>query len=94
MTEVQRTEFDGLLLPTGELLPHVQQFGEQQIEFTFLGNNAEGFPTWIVWSAQDPFLIGILSRRKVGYDLEQRTSAGPLLQQSVTLGRVQRALRG
>lgn len=94
MGEVQK-QGDGIVaLSTDRLIPNVQRIGSQDIEFTFLGPNASGQPTWIMWNASEPFLIGMLSQGKMGYHFEQRTGDGVQLLENITLNRVQRALGG
>ena len=94
MGEVQQ-HGDGIVaLSTDRLTPHVQRIGSQEIEFTFLGPNAAGQPTWIMWNSNEPYLIGMLSQGKMGYHFEQRTSTGVLFHENISLSRVQRALGG
>ncbi|GAA1571802.1 hypothetical protein ACIFOC_01118 [Leucobacter aridicollis] len=94
MSEVQRQGEKVLALPTDRLMPHIQRFGQQAIEFTFLGPNMQGQPTWIMWNANEPYLIGMLSQGKMGYHFEQRTGDGVQRLENISLNRVQRALGG
>lgn len=92
--EVQKTGNDVVALSTERLMPSVQRIGAREIEFTFLGPNSAGQPTWVMWNAEDPYLIGMLSQGKIGYTFEQRTTDGPMLLEGISLQRVQRALGG
>lgn len=94
MSEVQQTGSAIVALSTDRLMPRVQRIGDRDIEITFLGPNANGLPTWIMWNADEPHLIGMLSQGKIGYNFEQRTSSGVLVHEGITLNRVQRALGG
>ena len=94
MSEMQQTGNGSVALSTDALVPSVQRIGGRDIEITFLGTNASGQPTWIMWNASDPHLIGMLSQGKMGYHFEQRTSSGVLVHENISLGRVQRALGG
>ncbi len=94
MSEMQQTGNGGVALSTDVLVPSVQRIGRHDIEITFLGNNAYGQPTWIMWNASDPHLIGMLSQSRMGYHFEQRTSSGVLVHENISLNRVQRALGG
>ena len=94
MNEVQQHGDGVVALSTDRLIPHVQRIGQQEIEFTFLGPNRQGQPTWIMWNANEPFLIGMLSQGKMGYHFEQRTGEGVQRLENISLNRVQRALGG
>lgn len=94
MSEMQQTGHSGVALSHNALMPSVQRIGERDIEITYLGTNAHGQPTWIMWNASEPYLIGMLSRGKMGYHFEQRTSSGVMLHENISLNRVQRALGG
>ncbi|MBL3686264.1 hypothetical protein D3248_04760 [Leucobacter zeae] len=94
MSEVQQSSKGGVALSRDALSPDVQLIGSREIEVTFLGTNAYGQPTWIMWNASEPYLIGMLSQGKMGYHFEQRTSSGVLLHENISLSRVQRALGG
>ncbi|KAM9862986.1 hypothetical protein ACI1US_01124 [Leucobacter sp. BZR 635] len=94
MSEVQRQGEKVLALPTDRLMPNIQRFGKQAIEFTFLGPNIHGQPTWIMWNASEPNFIGMLSQGKMGYHFEQRTGDGVHRLENISLNRVQRALGG
>ncbi|MBL3698761.1 hypothetical protein [Leucobacter luti] len=94
MSEMQHVGSGGVALSKDVLAPSVQRIGSRNIEITFLGPNAQGQPTWIMWSAEEPYLIGMLSQGKMGYRFEQRTSSGALLHENISLSRVQRALGG
>lgn len=75
-----------------DLVPHVQSFGDRDIEVTYLGENTRGRPTWIMWRAEEPSLIGLLTQSQLGFDFEQRTSAGVFVHENISLKRLQRAL--
>ena len=94
MSEMQQAGHGSVALSTDRLMPRVQRIGNRDIEITFLGKNAAGLPTWIMWSASEPHLIGLLSQGRMGYNLEQSTSSGVMLQENISLSRVQRALGG
>lgn len=94
MSEMQETGNGGVALSRDALMPSVQRIGGRDIEVTFLGRNAQGQPTWILWNATDPYLIGMLCQGKMGFNFEQRTTSGVMLHENVTLNRVQRALGG
>lgn len=92
MNELQQQDDAVVALSTDRLMPHVQQIGSQQIEITFLGPNAAGQPTWIMWNPKEPTLIGMLSQGKMGYHFEQRTGSGVQRLENISLNRVRRAL--
>lgn len=92
MSEMQHTSNGAVGLPTRRMVPMVQQFGKREIEMTFLGNNSHGQPTWILWNPAEPYLIGVLSQGKIGFNFEQSTSQGVMLHEGISLSRVQRAL--
>lgn len=94
MSEMQQTGSDIVALSTERLMPTVQRIGSRDIEFTFLGPNTKGQPTWVMWNAEDPYLLGMLSQGKIGYTFEQMTTAGPQVHEGISLSRVQRALEG
>lgn len=94
MSEVQQHGEGVVALSTDRLMPHVQRIGKLDIEFTFLGPNMYGQPTWIMWNAEEPTLIGMLSQGKMGYHFEQRTGGGVQRLENISLNRVQRALGG
>ncbi|WP_336658960.1 hypothetical protein [Leucobacter sp. USHLN153] len=94
MSELQQTENGSVALSRNQLMPDVQRIGTRQIEITYLGKNADGLPTWIMWNADEPMFIGMLRQGKMGYHFEQRTSSGVLLLENISLSRVQRALGG
>lgn len=94
MNEVQQSKSDVVALSTERLMPSVQRIGSRDIEFTFLGPNSSGLPTWVMWNADEPHLIGLLSQGKIGYTFEQRTTDGPRVLEGISLKRVQRALGG
>lgn len=75
-------------------MPSMQRIGARDIEITFLGPNAQGQPTWVMWNASEPHLIGLLSQGRIGYHFEQRTSSGVFVHENISLARVQRALGG
>lgn len=74
------------------MVPIMQKIGGRDIESTFLGDNAFGQPTWVLWNPREPYLIGILRQGQLGYTFEQRTSHGVMLHEDVSFKRVQRAL--
>lgn len=94
MSEMQQGASGGVALLRDTLMPSVQRIGNRDIEITFLGTNAFGQPTWIMWNASEPHLIGMLCQGKMGYNFEQRTSSGVMLHENISLSRVQRALGG
>lgn len=94
MSEMQQTGSGGVALTRDALMPSVQRIGTRDIEFTYLGLNALRQPTWIMWNASEPYLIGMICQGKMGYNFEQRTSTGVLLHENISLNRVQRALGG
>lgn len=75
------------------MIPRVQKMGERDIEVTFLGLNAQGRPTWILWNEEEPMLIGLLTQGRLGFTFEQRTSAGVLLHENISLNLVNKALQ-
>ena len=86
---------DGIVaLSTERLTPQIQRIGQSEIEFTFLGPNVHGQPTWIMWNPDEPHLIGMLSQGRMGYHFEQRTGGGVQRLENISLNRVQRALGG
>ncbi|HUH52594.1 MAG TPA: hypothetical protein VLZ31_00925 [Microbacteriaceae bacterium] len=91
MSEIERSTGD-TNLPTQRMVPVIQRMGDRDIEVTFLGTNSKGQPTWILWNAHTPYLIGLLSQGGLGFTFEQRTSAGVMLHEHVPLQRVQRAI--
>lgn len=92
MSEVQQSS--GVTLTTRAMVPSLQQVGNRNIEITYLGNNAKGQPTWIMWNATEPYLIGMLCQGKLGFTFEQRTDHGVMFHENISLQRVQRALGG
>ncbi|QIK62862.1 hypothetical protein G7068_06365 [Leucobacter viscericola] len=94
MSEMQHPGNGTVALSTEHLVPGIQQVGSRDIEVTFLGKNAGGQPTWLLWDASQPHLIALLSQGRMGYHLEQRTSYGVMIQENISLSRVQRALGG
>lgn len=94
MGEVEQHSDGIVALSTERLAPYTQRFGQHEIEFTFLGPNALGQPTWILWNSSEPHLIGMLSQGKMGYHFEQRTGVGVQRLENISLNRVQRALGG
>ena len=92
---MSNAQSDGALEPifgTQRLVPVKERLGDREIEVTFLGNNANGEPTWILWNAREPLLIGVLRQGKIGYTFEQRTSVGPMIHENLSKPRVQRML--
>lgn len=91
MSEIQQPG-GGFTLSTRTLMPSLQRVGVREIEVTFLGKNASGQPTWVLWNPAEPFLIGVLSQGKLGFTLEQRTDQGVMLHEDISFSRLQRAL--
>lgn len=79
-------------LSTEYLMPTIQRMGDRDIESTFMGENAFGEPTWVLWNHEHPYLIGILRQGQIGYIFEQRTSQGVMLHEGISFRRVQYAL--
>lgn len=94
MSEMQQPGNGSVALSTDRLMPSVQRIGNRDIEVTFLGKNSSGMPTWIMWNATEPHLIGMLCQGRMGYNFEQSTSSGVMLHENISLSRVQRALGG
>lgn len=94
MSEMQQAGNGGVALTRETLMPSVQRIGSRDIEITFLGTNAAGQATWILWNADEPYLIGMLCQSKMGFNFEQRTNYGVLVHENISLNRVQRALGG
>lgn len=94
MSEMQHQENGSVALSTEHLMPAVQRIGAREIEVTFLGKNDAGQPTWMLWDAAQPHLIALLSQGRMGYHLEQRTNYGVMMQENISLTRVQRAIGG
>jgi len=92
MSEVQQS--GDVTLSTRAMVPSMQRVGNREIEVTYLGNNTQGRPTWILWNASEPYLIGMLIQGKLGFNFEQRTDQGVMLHENISLQRVQRALGG
>lgn len=82
------------IFKTKLLQPVVCTVGNREIEVTFLGMNARGQATWILWNAEDPYYIGVLRQGKIGYVFEQRTSEGSLVHENLSKPRIQRILEG
>lgn len=94
MSEMQQSGNGGVALSRDALAPSVQRIGQRDIEFTYLGLNAQGQPSWIMWNPAEPYLLGMLRQGRMGYHFEQRTSTGVLVHENISLSRVQRALGG
>ncbi len=94
MSEMEQADTGSVALSKNKLMPVVQRIGSRNIEITYLGKNSEGLPTWIMWNAAEPHLIGLLRQGRMGYHFEQRTSSGVMLHENISLSRVQRALGG
>lgn len=92
MSEMQQAGDGNVVLSTQRLVPRVQRIGGREIEVTFLGNNTHGQPTWILWNATEPYLIGVLRQGAIGYTFEQRTSTGVMLHEEISMRRLQRAI--
>lgn len=88
----QQSEAGEVALSTRYLVPMIQRIGNRDIETTYLGDNAFGEPTWVLWTAEEPYLIGILRQGQIGYTFEQRTSQGVMLHKDISFRRVQLAL--
>ncbi len=94
MSELQESNQGTVTLSTRTLVPSVQRFGNRDIETTFLGNNSDGQPTWMLWNPLEPYLIGILRQDQLGFTLEQRTDQGVLVHENLSFKRLQRAIGG
>lgn len=94
MSEIQQEHQPGAAFSTRRNVPVIENIGGKQIEVTFLGTNAQGRLTWIMWNPGQPFLIGMLTQGQLGFTFEQRTGAGVMLHENVPLSRVQRAIAG
>lgn len=94
MNEIQDYDRDRPVFSTERLMPKVERFGDKDIEVTYLGENANGFATWILWNSNDPYLIGMLIQGDQGFTFEQRTSGGVMLHQDVSFSRIRRAIAG
>lgn len=90
MSELERSSETNL--PTQRMVPVMQRIGDRDIEFTFLGTNDKGHPTWILWNAETPYLVGLLTQGGLGFTFEQRTSAGVMVHSHVPLEKVQQAI--
>ncbi len=94
MSELSESKRGVVTLSTRALVPSVQRFGNREIETTFLGNNSDGNPTWMLWNPLEPYLIGILRQGKLGFTLEQRTDHGVMVHENISLKRLQKAIGG
>lgn len=94
MSEIQDYDRDRPVFSTERLVPRMERFGTKNIEVTYLGENAAGSATWILWNSSDPYLIGMLIQGDAGFTFEQRTSGGVLLHQDVSFSRIRRAIAG
>jgi len=92
MSEMEQSGSGEVVLSRQVMVPTVLRIGNRDIETTFLGNNAFGQPTWVLWNPEEPYLIGMLRQGQIGYTFEQRTSQGVMLHEDVSFKRVQRAL--
>lgn len=92
MSEQGNSEAGEVVLSKQAMVPIVHRIGGRDIETTFLGDNAFGQPTWVLWNSEEPYLIGLLRQGQIGYTFEQRTSQGVMLHEDVSFKRVQRAL--
>lgn len=90
--EQPETESGEVVLSKQPMVPTMHRFGGRDIETTYLGDNAFGQPTWVLWNPEEPYLIGVLRQGQIGYTFEQRTSQGVMLHEDVSFKRVQRAL--
>ncbi len=94
MSELSESNRGVVTLSTRALVPAVQRFGNREIETTFLGNNSEGQPTWMLWNPLEPYLIGVLRQGRLGFTLEQRTDQGVMVHENISLARLQKAIGG
>lgn len=94
MSELQQSGDEVVALGDAELQPAHQRIGANDIEITYLGLNASGERTWMMWNRREPYLLGVLREGKLGYHFEQRTSTGVMYQENISLKRVRRALGG
>ena len=94
MSEMEEFESGEVVLSTEVMVPAVHRIGDRDIETTFLGENAFGQPTWVLWNPEEPYLIGVLRQGRLGYTFEQRTSQGVMLHEDVSFKKVQKALSG
>ncbi|CAG7619880.1 hypothetical protein ACFPZL_00545 [Leucobacter soli] len=92
MSESQQAESDEVVLSRQTGVPVMVRIGGRNIETTFMGNNAFGQPTWVLWNPEEPYLLAVLRQGQIGYTFEQRTSHGVMLHEDVSFKRVQRAL--
>ena len=92
MSETEQSGSGEVVLSRQEMVPAIIRVGNREIETTFLGDNALGQPTWLMWTPEEPYLIGLLRQGQLGYTFEQRTSQGVMLHEDVSFKRVQRAL--
>lgn len=92
MSEREQSDSGEVVLSKQEMVPAIIRVGGREIETTFLGENAFGQPTWVMWNPEEPYLIGLLRQGQLGYTFEQRTSQGVLLHEDVSFKRVQKAL--
>jgi len=81
-----------VVLSKQQYVPVMMKVGDREIESTFMGDNAFGEPTWMLWNPEMPYLIGLLRQGQIGYTFEQRTSEGVMLHEDVSFRRVQAAL--
>lgn len=94
LSELSESKRGVVTLSTRVLVPSVQRFGNREIEMTFLGNNSDGQPTWMLWNPLEPYLIGVLRQGRMGFTLEQRTDQGVMLHENISLKRLQKAIGG
>lgn len=94
MSKIQGYNADQPAFSTQKLVPRIEKFGTKSIEVTYLGENADGHATWILWNSNEPYLLGMLIQGRLGFTFEQRTSEGVMLHRDVSLARIQRALAG
>jgi hypothetical protein len=94
LSELSESKRGVVTLSTRVLVPSVQRFGNREIETTFLGNNSDGQPTWMLWNPLEPYLIGVLRQGRMGFTLEQRTDQGVMLHENISLKRLQKAIGG
>lgn len=74
------------------LVPTYHRIGERELEVTFLGKNAYGEDTWLLWNHSEPRLMGMLRQGEDSFTFEQRTSEGPLIHSDLSRQRVQKML--
>lgn len=95
MTNMNQEQHGNQLEPlfdTELLVPTKQKVGDREIEVTYIGSASAEEPTWILWNADEPYLIGMVRQSNLGYTFEQRTSVGPLVHKNLSGQNVHRIL--